>query len=196
MIAAAMVAGAFSAGFDALYPMKIAAGVFVLACFVPVYRHIAWTWSWIAVANGVVVFAVWLGVDAFSHRETTAFAAGLQQLSPLWRLGWLGVRVLGSTLVVPMAEELAFRGYLMRRMMDPDFERISYGECSWRAVLVSSLLFALLHRRWFAGTLAGIFYALAARRRDLLCDAVVAHGVTNGFIAGYVLATGSWRLWS
>jgi CAAX prenyl protease-like protein len=134
-------------------------------------------------------------MERYTHREGTALTVGLQQLSPIWRLGWLGLRVFGSTLVVPLAEEFAFRGYLMRRMMDADFEKVSYRECSWPAVLLSSVLFGLLHGRWLAGTLAGIFYAIAARRRDLLCDAVVAHSVTNALIAAYVLATGSWQLW-
>ena len=86
--------------------------------------------------------------------------------------------------------------YLMRRITSVDFETISYGQASWLAIVVSSLLFGLLHGRWLAGTVAGICYALAARRRGLLCDAVVAHGVTNGMIAIYVLLTGAWQLWS
>jgi hypothetical protein len=36
---------------------------------------------------------------------------------------------------------------------------------------------------------------LAARRRGQLCDAVLAHAVTNALLAVTVLATGRWTLW-
>lgn len=60
---------------------------------------------------------------------------------------------------------------------------------------MSSLLFGLLHQRLLAGTLAGLVYGLAVYRRGELGDAVVAHAVTNGLLAGWVLGTGSWELW-
>jgi exosortase E/protease (VPEID-CTERM system) len=196
MIAAAMIAAAFSSGFDALYPLKIVVGLAVLACFIPTYRSLPWSWSWLAAINGVAVFGIWLCLEPFANRDGTQLASGLQQLPHSWAIAWLGVRALGSIAVVPIAEELAFRGYLMRRITSADFDAISYRQCSWLAVLISSLLFGLLHGRWFAGTLAGLFYALATRRRNMLCDAVVAHSVTNGLIAIYVLLSGSWQLWS
>ena len=196
MIAAAMVAAALSSGFDNLYPMKIMVGLAVLACFITTYRSIPWSWSWLAAMNGVVVFALWLGLERFSNRDETQLANGLQQLPHTWAIVWLGFRAIGSTTIVPISEELAFRGYLMRRVTSANFNAISYRQCSWLAVLISSLFFGLLHGRWFAGALAGLFYALATRRRNLLCDAVTAHSVTNGLIAIYVLLSGSWQLWS
>ena len=195
MIAAAMVAAAFSSGFDTLYPLKILAGTAAMAFFVPVYRSITWQWSWIAALNGVVVFAIWLGLESLSTGNGTQIAKHLHQLSPTWAIVWLTLRVIGSTVVVPIAEELAFRGYLMRRLSSAQFDSISYRQASWIAVVISSILFGLLHGRWIAGTLAGIFYALAARRRNMLSDAITAHGVTNGLIAIYVLLSGSWQLW-
>jgi CAAX prenyl protease-like protein len=69
------------------------------------------------------------------------------------------------------------------------------GKFSWPAVLVSSLLFGVLHGRWLAGFLAGLAYALLLSRRGRLSDAVWAHAITNALIAGYVLATRDWTLW-
>ena len=196
MIAAAMIAAALSSGFDTLYPLKIMVGMAALACFIPTYRSLPWSWSWLAAMNGVAVFAIWLGLEPFANRDGTQLASGLEQLPHTWAIAWLGIRAIGSIAAVPIAEELAFRGYLMRRISNADFDTISYDQCSWIAVLISSLLFGLLHGRWFAGTLAGLFYALATRRRNMLCDAVTAHSVTNGLIAIYVLLSGSWQLWS
>jgi hypothetical protein len=43
--------------------------------------------------------------------------------------------------------------------------------------------------------IAGMFFAIALYRRGRVTDAILAHAVTNGLIALYVLAAGSWYLW-
>ena len=101
----------------------------------------------------------------------------------------------GSVAVVPLAEELAFRAYLTRRLIAPRYWELPVGAFTWPSFLISSALFGLLHGRWLAGTLAGLLYALALYRRRETADAVVAHATTNALIAATVLATGDWRLW-
>ena len=78
---------------------------------------------------------------------------------------WLAFRVAGSVLIVPFVEELAFRGYLLRRLAGQDDDDLSPGRYAWLPFLVSSVAFELLHTRVLAGTLAGIAYALAYYRR-------------------------------
>jgi CAAX prenyl protease-like protein len=102
--------------------------------------------------------------------------------------------MVGSVVTVPLAEELAFRGYLTRRLIAADFEDVPLGRFTWLSLLVSLALFGALHGRWLAGTLAGMLYAIALYRRGELADAVVAHATTNGLLTAYVLATGSWVL--
>ncbi|HSR09992.1 MAG TPA: CAAX prenyl protease-related protein, partial [Thermodesulfobacteriota bacterium] len=97
--------------------------------------------------------------------------------------------------VVPIAEELAFRGYLLRRFVSADFEAVSPRRVSWIAIVASSALFGALHSRWVAGTLAGMLYAAAFRRRGKIADAIFAHAVTNALIAAEVLLFGHWGLW-
>jgi CAAX prenyl protease-like protein len=109
---------------------------------------------------------------------------------------WLVFRVVGSVVTVPLAEELAFRGYLPRRLQAADFEAVPLGRFTGLSFLASSVLFGLLHGRWLAGTLAGMFYALALYRRRDLAEPVLAHAVTNALIAAHVLATGNWSLWA
>jgi CAAX prenyl protease-like protein len=69
-------------------------------------------------------------------------------------------RVLGSVITVPIAEELAFRGYVLRRLISSDFDNISL-RFTWLSFLLPSFLFGALHGRWPAGTVAGMFYAWA-----------------------------------
>ena len=109
---------------------------------------------------------------------------------------WLIARVLGSVVVIPLAEELAFRGYLLRRLVAADFRTVSPDRLTGVAFVISSMAFGALHGRWLAGTLAGVCYALAFCRRGRIGDAVLAHATTNALIAGDVLATGAWSLWS
>jgi CAAX prenyl protease-like protein len=127
--------------------------------------------------------------------KQAAFAAALAGASPLFAACWLAARVVGAVVTVPIAEELAFRGYLGRRLIDGDFERVAFRTFTWLAFLGSSVLFGLMHGRWLAGTIAGMAYALVLYRRGELGDAISAHAVTNALIAAYVLATGAYTLW-
>jgi CAAX prenyl protease-like protein len=109
---------------------------------------------------------------------------------------WLCFRIVGSVVTVPLAEELAFRGYLIRRLIAADFQEVTFDRFTWFSFVVSSVAFGALHGRWLAGTLAGMAYALTLYRRGELADAVVAHATTNALLAIFVLTTDSWGLWA
>jgi len=60
-----------------------------------------------------LVFVVWIALVGEDHTKSAHFAAILFS-TPFWvSIAWLGFRVLGAAVVVPVAEELAFRGYLL-----------------------------------------------------------------------------------
>jgi exosortase E/protease (VPEID-CTERM system) len=198
IVATQMLAGAVSTGasLDVLYPLRVVAAGAVLLYFRRSYRELRWTCSREAVAVGVLVFALWMALEpAPDAAKQAAFADTLYALSPWFMAFWLAARVIGSVVTVPIAEELAFRGYLGRRLIAPDFEHVSLRQFTWLAFVGSSLLFGFMHGRWLAGTLAGMCYALLLYRRGELGDAISAHAITNAMIAAYVLATGSWLLW-
>jgi exosortase E/protease (VPEID-CTERM system) len=195
LMAAAIVTTAFAPGYDAWYPVKVLATAGVLWYFCSVYRQLAWGWSWESIGIGVAVFAVWLLLEPTPETPATLpnqLAAIPVSLAVLW----LVCRVVGSVVIVPLVEELAFRGYLLRKLAAWDFEQVDPRQFAPFAFLASSLLFGLLHGRWLAGTLAGMAYALAVYRRGRIGDALVAHSTTNALIAGSVLLFGQWHLWS
>lgn len=198
LVGVTMLGTAFSQGFDWLYPLRVLAVVALLWHFRAVYRQFSWRWSGTAAALGVLVFVLWLTLEALTADRSTGdgLATGLLGLSRGGAVCWLVFRVVGSVLTVPLAEELAFRAYLLRRCQARDFEQVPFQRFTWFSFLLSSVLFGLLHGRWLAGTLAGMVYALAVYRRGKPADAVLAHAVTNGLLAVYVLTTGSWGLWS
>ena len=197
ILAAAMISRAASGGFEWLYPLRFVAAASVLWFFRSKYLELDWRFGAFSVIAGCAVFGIWLGLDlmAGSHAPS-AIAAGLASLPSPARIAWLGFRTVAAVITVPIAEELAFRGFLIRRLSSSDFESLSPRHYTYIAVLVSSVAFGLLHGdRWLAGTLAGLIYAVAFLRRGRIGDAVVAHATTNALLAAWVLVGGHWDLW-
>ncbi len=194
LIAATMVGAALTVrgGPDRAYPLRVVAAGLAFWALRGRYRGLALGGSWVAVGAGVLVFAAWMALEPAS----AATAGPLAGMSASAGAAWLACRVIGSVVAVPIAEELAFRGFLARRLASVDFEAVNPRDLGWLAVAVSSAAFGALHGRWLAGCLAGVVYALAYRRRGALIDPILAHAVTNAMIAGYVLATGRWAFWS
>ena len=126
----------------------------------------------------------------------TSVGEGLARLSAGQRVAWIVVRTIAAAVTVPVAEELAFRGYLARRIMSADVERVRFGGLSVVAVLGSSLAFGVLHgRMWVAGVVAGVVFCVVAKVRGRLGEAVAAHATANLMIAVWVLARGDYSLW-
>jgi exosortase E/protease (VPEID-CTERM system) len=198
LLAATMITGAVSSGFDRLYPVRVFATSAALLCISRAPLGLRWTWSWLAVMLGVGVFLIWMALELAAGLDPggESLAAGLARLSERESFAWLFFRVIGSVLTVPLAEELAFRGYATRRLIASDFLAVPPGQFSWVSFLGSSALFGALHGRYVAGMLAGMLYALAYYRRGELTDCVIAHATTNALIAITVLSTGSWSLWA
>ena len=195
-LATAMIAAAFSADFNLLYPFQVIVTVAAIWYFRKAYSGLGWESSWHAVAMGAAVFGVWIMLEPVSDASHSPVEAGLAGL-PYWAAGiWIFFRFTGSVVAIPIAEELAFRGYLIRNLIARDFENVPLNRFTWLSFLLSSVLFGLLHGRWLAGIIAGMLFAAALYRRGQLGDAVVAHVTANGLIAAYVLVYGKWALWS
>jgi exosortase E/protease (VPEID-CTERM system) len=196
VLATSFVTGAFSHGFDALYPLRVLAGAAVLwwarAELPRVRRELHAT----GVLFGVAAFVLWIGLErlGLQTRESRTPRA-LAELTPLAAGIWIAFRVLGFVVLAPLTEELAFRGFLARRLVGSDFEAVAYRALTPFAWALSSLAFGLLHGQWLAGTLTGALFGLAAMRRGRLGDAIVAHTTTNALLIAYWLALGPWHGW-
>ncbi len=199
LLASTMITGLFVAGFDWYYPLRVVMTGATLWYFRRAYWQPNWTFSWTPLGIGAAVFVLWLLLEPAATFAATASENSEEALVGAPTLGailWLIFRAVGSIITVPLAEELAFRGFLTRRLISNDFESVPLGRFTWLSFLISSVLFGLLHERWFAGTLAGMLFALAMYRRQRLADAFLAHATTNGLLTGYVLLTRTWAVWS
>jgi exosortase E/protease (VPEID-CTERM system) len=189
VMAGALLARAFSDGvYEPLAILKPVLGIAALAAYRRVYRAASWrpTWriSWFAPLAGLLVAALWAGFAALSPSASSA--ADARSLSTVTA----GARVLMTVLVVPFTEELAFRGFLARRISSASFEAIAPREISLAGIVASAAAFGVLHSRPVAGLVAGLVYALVYRARGRLADAVVAHAVTNAALLVAAWATG------
>jgi len=198
LTAVTMLTQAFTSGFDALYPVRVIATAGVLWYL----RHdLPWRTSRIsptAVGVGVVSFVIWMLLTPGAADSSAAATVGQNplHLSQPWQTIWLLFRLAGSTITVPIAEELFFRGFVTRRCISADADSVPIGQFSWFSFLVSSVSFGVLHGdAWLAGVVVGMLFALALYQRRRLFDAVVAHATTNALLSGYVIATGSWSQW-
>ena len=197
-----MASGALQTCFDWLYPLRVLFVVLVFAGFRRRFPAGVWKWTfhWMSPCVGLAVYLIWILLEPQGGVSTyrTLFDTARSQ-HPLFILLWLVFRVIGSVVTVPVAEEFAFRGYLLPWLSpssgDQGTERSQ--RWSWFGLLLSSAAFGVLHPgRFVAGTLAGCLFGVAYYRRGVLMDAVVAHATTNLLIALHVIFIGDWNLWS
>jgi hypothetical protein len=136
---------------------------------------------------GAGVAALYLAVPATAGTTPSlveGFVGGI--VAPAGSL----IAAIGYALVTPVVEELAFRGYLMRRLVGRPVSEVRYEEVGLLAISLSSLAFGVLHPTWWLGTLAGLAFGLSARRLGGLGAAVTSHVAANALIAMVALSIG------
>ena len=197
ILGAGMLSGALSANFEWLYPLRFFAAAGALWVFRGKYSSLDWKVGWLGPAIGAGVFVVWIALDRMAGvAAANAMPGALAASSAGARTTWISFRVLAAIITVPIAEELAFRGFLPRRLISQDFESVPFTRFTWFSLVASSVLFGALHgAHWLAGIVAGLLYSLALIRRGRIGEAVAAHATTNALLAAYVLAFGQWHLW-
>lgn len=147
-----------------------------------------------AIATGILVLILWLNLGA--GWMTIGSATGYDPTTNN-KLDWalIAFRIAGAALVVPVMEELFWRSFLMRWLDSPRFLNVDPGAVTLKSIAISAVLFGVEHNLWFAGIVAGLAYAALYKWQRSLWSPILAHGVTNGLLGAYVVATGSWQYW-
>jgi CAAX prenyl protease-like protein len=157
-----------------------------------------------SIAVGIAVFLIWVAPDVlFGYRHHWLFDNALtgsasSSLAPHLKnnLPFILLRTSGSALLVPVLEELFWRGWLMRWLINTNFQKVPLGTYAPTAFWIVAALFASEHGPyWEVGLAAGIIYNLWIMRTRNLADCILAHGVTNAILSGYVLLTDQWQYW-
>ena len=150
----------------------------------------------LAVAAGIGVLVLWLLLDEgwFAFDLGAGFDPrryGSEDID--WPVTVF--RLLGLAIVVPVIEELFWRSFLMRWLEKPNFLAVKPRAVSMRALLITSIVFALEHSQWLAGFIAGVVYGWLYVRTGRLWVPVLSHAVTNGLLGAYILIARDWRFW-
>lgn len=197
ILAASFVSKAASGHFEWLYPLRFVAAAIALWLYRRELKQLDWRVSWLAPITGAAVFGLWLIPSLWiQSNEPSPFGEALTTLSPTARWSWIVFRIAAAVITIPVAEELAFRGYLTRRIVNRDFDQVPFSKITWLSIAISSLAFGLMHGpQWYVGILAGLAYAGLTKRKGRLSEAITAHATTNLLLAIWVLSRGDWSQW-
>jgi len=157
-------------------------------------------WS-LATIAGIVLCVLWVVID--KHTPHFAFLGARKGYNPAIEIGtsagvwaFLAVRFFGLVVVVPFAEELFYRGFLLKFVTDlDDFKRVPTGAFSVLALAVNVVLFALSHQEWLAAAVFALAMCVLLRFTKNLFACVLAHAVTNLMLGVYIVQTGQWQYW-
>lgn len=182
-----------------LYPLKIGAVLLALWWGRRHYTELRWQgldarWWALSVGAGLLVLVLWLKLDAgWMVVGSSAGFDPTDEHGVNWPLALL--RLAGAALVVPVMEELFWRSFLLRWLVDARFLAVAPAAATLRAFAITAVLFGIEHNLWLAGIVAGVVYALLYMRSQNLWTAIVAHAVTNAGLSVWILATNSWNYW-
>ena len=197
----------FTANFDWLYPIPIVCSALAVFYYRPYFLRVIEKASSTAYAIGVLVFFLWIWLVPVDPAKDQLFFNEIASAPLEIALLWLACRVLGAMLIVPIVEELAFRGFILPRLSDwfnhhldknilftlPPPYMASIG--TTLSLALTSILFGALHSDFLAGSMAGAGFGIAYLSRRKLIDAIIAHAITNGLLAIYVIGFGYWSYW-
>ena len=185
-----------------LYPVKALTVGYLLYKFKGHYNELAFRdltslhATLVSCVVGLLVFALWIKMDwTFGSASIPqGFNPGLLP-GQTTQILMTAFRITGAVLVVPLMEELFWRSFLIRYIIDKNFDTIPLGTFTWASFLFTVVLFGLEHNYILAGIMAGIIYNLLLYRTRSLAQCVLAHAVTNLALAVYVVSTGKWQFW-
>lgn len=185
-----------------IYPVKTLSVALVLVLLLPRYHEISlrdlarYSRTTLSILTGLAVFVMWINMDwpigtlgnptGFNpHLFTNDFTRTFLSIT----------RISGAVVVVPVMEELFWRSFLVRYLIDQDFSKVPLGRFTWKSFLVSTALFGLEHDLFLAGMMAGAAYNMLLCHTRSLAQCIVAHAVTNLALGIFVLQTGKWNFW-
>lgn len=194
------------------YGFKMAAVVAALALGRKALRDLKpWPGSTaiaLAVGIGIAVAVGWIGLERFVPYHALerallpeSWSKGARQafdpfvLAPAGRYAFLAARFFGLVLLVPLMEELFWRSFLVRWLIDPEFQRVPIGKVTPMAAVLTSVLFAAAHPEWLPALLTGFAWIGLLWKTKSISACAVSHAVANLGLGLYVLKSGDWMFW-
>lgn len=156
--------------------------------------------GWIlATAAGLLVFALWVSPQVLLGRPARTEGFDPEVFANQPPLYWFTVimRWLRLVVVVPLVEEIFWRGFLMRFLINDNFTTVKFGTYSHLSFFAVALAFMLVHQPvdWPAAFLTGLIIGMVAVQTKSLWACVWAHAVANAALGAYIMQTRQWGFW-
>lgn len=198
-----------------LFPVQTLLTLGLLICFRRHYAFRPCDGPGLAVIVGAFGIAVWIAPGFLFRyfemnesglkylgfaRRTEGFNPGLVAADGSWLYGAIVLmRFVRLVVVVPLAEEIFWRGFLMRYLVNShgDFWTVPFGQYhGWSFVIVTALFTAAHAAVDYAAAIVfgSLIYFLAVRTKSLTA-CVLAHAVANLILGIYVMNTAQWGYW-
>ncbi len=198
-----------------VYPLQTVLTLLVLGAYWKFYEFRPFRGIGLAVVGGIVGIAVWIAPGFLFARQNMlpsslsylGFAARTDGFNPSLiseqhvALYWLIVvmRFVRMVIAVPLAEEIFWRGFLMRFVtdLDGDYWKVPFGIFHWRSLVVVTVLFVVTHAPvdFFAAVVFGVLMYGVAVKTKSLAACIAMHAIANLLLGIYVFSTQQWGYW-
>ncbi len=153
----------------------------------------------LAVVIGLLVFGMWVSPQWIFGQAPRLDGFDPEVFADNPGLYWSTViaRFLRLVVVVPLVEEIFWRGFLMRYLIDEDFTKVPFGKYTHLSFWGVTFAFALAHLGpdFVPAVITGAVFGWVAIRTKSLLACVVAHAVTNLALGVYIMQTRQWGFW-
>ncbi|MDQ6808364.1 MAG: CAAX prenyl protease-related protein [Verrucomicrobiota bacterium] len=154
---------------------------------------------WLAILAGLFVFALWISPQQF-FRQPARRVGFNPEMFIAWPVAYwftIVLRFVRLVVVVPLVEEIFWRGFLLRYLIDEKFSRVPFGMFSWISFGAVTLGFTFVHSApdWIAAFITGALYNCVAYRTKSLGSCVIAHATTNLLLGLWIVMTKQWGFW-
>ena len=157
-------------------------------------RHPAFT-----ILVALLVFIVWIAPWQFFALppRVAGFNPDVLASEPAFFWSTLVLRFIRLVIVVPIVEEILWRGFLLRYLISENFTAVPFGAFSRFSFALVTVAFGCSHLLldWPAAFIAGALYNAVAYQTKSLTSCVLAHGLTNLALGLWIVATKQWGFW-
>jgi hypothetical protein len=148
---------------------------------------------------GLGAIVLWIALDPWMPRtgtrdNTFPYEAAFQ-LGTVPGVLAIFFRMFGAVVVVPIAEELFWRGYLMRTIIKPEFEEVPLATFQPLSFYITTVAFALVHVEIGSAILFALIAGGWFLKTKSLKAVIILHAAANLGLAVYVLISRNWYFW-
>ena len=182
-----------------LYPFQTLVCAVVLFYFWRDYEFLPLRRPGFTVLVALLVFVLWIAPQQFLHfpPRIDGFNPDTVAAEPVFYWLTLVMRFLRLVVIVPLVEEIFWRGFLLRYLIAERFGKVPFGKLTPFSFVVVTLAFCFSHSRpdWPAALLTGALYNFVAYRTRSLTSCILAHALTNLALGLWIVTTKQWGFW-